>query len=202
MRLNVNLIRDQIKQQSWLALVDERSQPIMDEQIAEEWIQANPELYALGRDFANSVTEAWNRLRKILNRLLIRRHEYPMPEWKSPIVSRCGKDIGIYSSSNTGSPFSGEYSFLSCQNIQSIRWHQPHSTESPFRINGFPVTQYIGRHTRHDWGEKFECLDDAVSDYNILLRMGKSCYIALSGDSEFPYLIVVPEFYSPKPTIH
>jgi hypothetical protein len=125
MRLNVNLIRDQIKQQSWLALVDERSQPIMDEQIAEEWIQANPELYALGRDFANSVTEAWNRLRKILNRLLIRRHEYPMPEWKSPIVSRCGKDIGIYSSSNTGSPFSGEYSFLSCQNIQSIRWHQP-----------------------------------------------------------------------------
>ena len=165
-------------------------------------MREKPEIYAIGFDFADSVTKAWNRLRMMLNRVLVRRHGHPIPEWRAPILGHCGVDFSHCRLSSTQSFYSGQYSFLSCQSLQPIRWHQSNSTESPLRINGFTVTQYIGHHAHHEWGRKFEVLNDAVSDCKILLMMGKHCYISASGDPDFPYLIVVPAFYNPKPTIH
>lgn len=104
--------------------MSEYSAPILDEQIVEECIRTNPELYALGRDFANSVTNAWNRLRTIIKRMAIRRVGHAKLEWQSPIFSRCGTNFSPCSLSGTQSFYSGQYSFSSDQTSYPIQFHQ------------------------------------------------------------------------------
>jgi hypothetical protein len=190
------------KNKLWKKLISEDSAPIVDEFIVKKWERSNPELYALGCDFADSVTKAWNRLRTLIKLIFIRKQRNYRIKWKPTFLISGDLNVGFWKSSNTASPFTGQHSCLFCQKPKPVQFHLPDSTGWPFKANAFPITQYIGRHTSHDWGEKFEALADAVCDCKILLTMGKSCYIAASGDPDFPYLIVVPAFYSPKPTIH
>jgi hypothetical protein len=186
----------------WTRLLAEDSTPILDEQLGEDWRRTNPELYAIGLDFADSAAKAWNRLRTLIKPIFIRKQQNHGIECEPTFAIRGDLIVGFGESSNTASSFTDQHSCLFCQKPKQGQFHLPDSTESPLRIKSYLVTHYVGGHTSHEWGEKFEVLADAVCDCKVLLMMGKHCYIAASGDPEFPYLIVVPAWYSPKPMIH
>jgi len=170
--------------------MSEYSALIIDEQIAEEWIRANPDLYALGRNFVNR----WVfRLSKLQEQIARWKHRFFKGK-SSYQISKLTPIASTYSNINN-SPGSvavpSAVGRISRHTKYSAKRIKASASKCTSTNNPFILPPILGECEITDCGFKFEFLSDACVYCKMVQQIDLLPTLGWSGDLLLPYEVKI-----------
>jgi hypothetical protein len=166
------------------------SAPIMDEQIAAEWIRANPELYALGRDFVNRWVSRLSKLQEQIARWKHRFFGRKSGHQLSKLTPLASTYSNINNSLGSGA-LPSAVGRISRHTKYSAKRSKASALKYALTNNPFILPRILGECEVTDCGFKFQFLSDACVYCEIVQQIDLLPTLGWSGDLLLPYEVKI-----------